>query len=526
MVWDSGDGYGLLFGGEYYNESSFHTVYYNDTWTYLGGHWTNVTSGHGPSERFGASMADDPADHEVILFGGQNSHGRDLNDTWAWSAGTWTNVTPTGSSKSPPAGFWSSMTYDAATSSVLLFGGINESSQYGNDTWSFKAGTWTQFFPTHLPPGRHAQEMVYDAASSEVVMFGGLGSTTYLNDTWTYQSGNWAPIAAGNHPGARVGPGIVYDSDQSMVVLYGGQPASFDYYSTWLFSSGAWAQYNLSTNPPNPTNPWGQMIYDPTDHYVFLFYEEDGSGPTMETWALTVSTSGPSPIQASLGANPSSIALGQSTTFSTVASGGTGTYHYAYSTLPPGCVTQNVSSLVCTPTAAGTYVVGVNVTDTGSGHAAATTTLTVTSSTGPPPIQASLSADPSSIDLGVTTTLKVTATGGTGTYSYDYSTLPSGCTTANTSSLSCTPTTAGTYVIGVNVTDTGSGHASATTTLVVTKSSSTPPSNTSSSSGSPVSGWEWIVLVVVIVVAALVGVILYRRRRQPPAATSVPAPPS
>ena len=438
MVWDSTDGYGLLFGGEYLNETTYHTVYYNDTWTYLGGHWTNVTSAHAPSERSGTSLTDDPADHEVVLFGGVNSHGRDLNDTWVWSAGTWTNVTPTGASESPPAGFWASMTYDAATSSVLLFGGINESSQYGNDTWSFKAGKWTQLFPTSLPPGRHAQEMVYDAASSEVVMFGGLGSTNYLNDTWTYRSGNWAPILGGNHPGSRVGPGIVYDTDESVVVLYGGQPAPDDYYSTWLFSGGVWAQYNLSANPPNPTNPWGQMIYDPTDHYVFLFYEEGGSGPTMETWALTISSSGPSPIQASLAADPDSISLGQGTTFVTEATGGTGTYRYAYSTLPPGCASANASSLSCTPTREGTFVIGVNVTDTGTGHAASTTTVTVTQSTTTPP----------------------------------------------------------------------------------------PSSNSSSSSGSPISGWEWIVLVAVLLVAALLGVVLYRRRRRPPAVTAVPSPPS
>ena len=524
MVWDSTNGYGLLFGGQYLNESTFRTAYYNDTWTYVGGHWTNVSSGRAPPARSGASMSDDPTDHDVVLFGGINSHGTYLNDTWVWSGGTWTNVTPSGAAASPPAGFWSSMAYDATTGSVLLFGGINHTSQYGNDTWSFRAGAWTQLFPSSLPPGRHAQEMVYDAASSQMVMFGGVGPVVDLNDTWTYGSGSWDPIAPGNHPGARVGPGLAYDGDVGQVVLYGGQPAPDDYYSTWLFSDGAWTQFNLSSNPPNPTNPWGQIIYDPTDHYVFLFYELDGNGPTMETWALTISSGG-SPVRASLAADPNTISLGASTTLVTTASGGTGTYNYAYSTLPPGCTSENESSLPCIPTSAGTYVIGVNVTDTASGHAAAVTTLTVTSAKNPPPLRASLVADPASIVLGASTTLEVTATGGSGAFTYAFSTLPPGCAKANESSLPCTPTKAGTYVIGVNVTGSASGQAANTTTLTVTPASPNSGSNNSGSS-SPISTGEWVVVLVVILVAILAGVVYWRRRRRPPAATTVPAAPS
>lgn len=379
MVWDSTDGYGLLFGGQYLNSTTFRTVYYNDTWTYLGGHWTNVTVANSPPPRSGAVMADDPADHEVVLFGGTNSHDRYLNDTWTWAHGVWTNITPRSPAKSPPPGFWGSMTYDAATASVLLFGGINETSQHGNDTWSFKAGVWTQLAPTVLPTGRQGAGMTYDAASSEAVMFGGLGPLDYLNDTWTYSGGDWAPIAPGPHPGARVGPGLVYDSDQDVVVLYGGNPASFDYYSTWVFSGGSWTQYNLSLNPPNPTNPWWQMIYDPVDHYVFLFYEVNGEGPDMQSWALTFST-GPPALTVSLSASPDPLTLGSSTTLTATASGGTPPYTYVYSTPPPGCKGQDLSSVPCTPNATGTYVIGVNVTDSASNHAAAVTTLIVTSS--------------------------------------------------------------------------------------------------------------------------------------------------
>ena len=501
MVWDSTDRYGLLFGGEYYNESSARFTYYNDTWTYLGGHWTNVTPVLSPSGRFGFGLADDPSDHEVVLFGGLDAHGHYLDDTWIWNDSKWTNITST-AGPAPPARFWFSMDYDVAMTAVLLFGGANHTSTYGNDTWSFSGGSWTQLHPTVLPPGRDDQEMVFDLADHEMVMFGGNGRTGYLNDTWTFSGGDWAPIGPGNHPGARVGPGLAYDSTQGQVVLYGGQPAPEDYYSTWLFSAGKWTQYNLTWNPPNPTNPWGQMIFDATNDYVFLFYELDGSGPTMENWALTF-TSGPPALQASLAAQPSSIVLGDRATLVTTASGGTGTYTYAYSTLPAGCTSQNLSSLPCTPSAVGDYVIGVNVTDTATGHAAAVTTLDVTKSVGT--LSASLAADPSSISVNQSTTLTTTVSGGTPPYEYAYGGLPAGCATQSLASFSCIPTVAGSFTLTVTVTDAHGNSTQASTTLTV--------AGPGSSSGS---SWEWILVVVVVLVAVLIVFVVWRRRSRPP----------
>src|SRR5213080_2723791 len=54
------------------------------------GSWTNITSSSGPSPRFGASMAYDPADGYVVLFGGLNSSAAGLTflgDTWKFSGG-------------------------------------------------------------------------------------------------------------------------------------------------------------------------------------------------------------------------------------------------------------------------------------------------------------------------------------------------------------------------------------------------------------------------------------------------------
>ena len=41
-----------------------------DTWAYDGTTWTNISPPASPAARWGASMADDPALHQVVLFGG------------------------------------------------------------------------------------------------------------------------------------------------------------------------------------------------------------------------------------------------------------------------------------------------------------------------------------------------------------------------------------------------------------------------------------------------------------------------
>jgi hypothetical protein len=388
FVWDSTAGDGVLFGGEFENATLARTTYANYTWTFLHGHWTNVSTTVAPSERWGTVMSDDPAEGGVILFGGAEALPHQtvyLNDTWLWSGGTWRNITPV---HSPPGTYWASMAYDSALGELVLFGGGNQSSQYTNETWTFSHGAWTEIFPSTEPPARDAQMMVDDAASSEIVMFGGGGLTGDLNDTWTFSGGDWAPIGGGNHPGARVGAGLAYDNLSDQVELYGGSPAPFDYYATWFFSAGQWTETNLSNPPPNPTNPWQRMTFDPVDNYTVFFYTPEAQAYSA-TWTLTVPPSVPPPppgrIYVLLGAKPSTITLGQSTSFVTVVTPYASNDTYVYSSVPLGCTGTNASTFLCTPSQVGHYVVGVNVSATNHSHGAATTTLDVTQNTTTPP---------------------------------------------------------------------------------------------------------------------------------------------
>lgn len=155
-------------------------------------------------------------------------------------------------------------------------------------------------------------------------------------------------------------------------------------------------------------------------------------------------------------ATPTHVEVGQSVSFSTTASGGTGTYAYSWSGLPTGCTTSNTDPLSCTPTATGSFSVGVTVLD--SNHfPVAPSILSFTVIAGPS--VTTPTATPAAVDVGQTTSFSTTASGGSGGFTYVWSGLPTGCTGANAATTSCTPTAAGTFQVGLNVTDSSGGKA-------------------------------------------------------------------
>ncbi len=119
------------------------------------------------------------------------------------------------------------------------------------------------------------------------------------------------------------------------------------------------------------------------------------------------------------------------------------------------------------------------VTDAASLSTSKNLTLTVTSSSGGKPVVQSFTATVNPVPVNSATTLIVSATGGTGGYSYGYTGLPGGCASSNTSSLSCTPTTTGTFSVVVTVTDSAHNSGTGTLSLQVTTSSGSPLSITS-----------------------------------------------
>jgi DNA-binding beta-propeller fold protein YncE len=96
------------------------------------------------------------------------------------------------------------------------------------------------------------------------------------------------------------------------------------------------------------------------------------------------------------------------------------------------------------------------------------------------PLTVTLAATPLVGQVGLAAQLFANATGGSVPYSFAYTGLPTGCASANTSVLDCTPTSSGTYAVSVNVTDRAGNWTTADLSwvvaepLVITSFSATP----------------------------------------------------
>jgi len=188
LTYDAADGYVLLFGGA----TSQSSGYLNDAWSYLHGNWTQIANNGTqawPSARRGANLQYDPADGYVLLFGGETNFTMS-NETWTYLGGLWTELYPT---NSPVPRFVAGMTFVVRYNYMLLFGGCTAFAgcvTQVNDTWAFRAGQWTELDQNFalLPHARGAVQMTWDGADGYVLLYGGAALGNHVNDTWAY---NW-----------------------------------------------------------------------------------------------------------------------------------------------------------------------------------------------------------------------------------------------------------------------------------------------------------------------------------------------
>jgi len=278
MAYDAATGTMILFGGKLPGNGQV----YNGTWIWDGTTWTRQFPTTSPPARFGASMAYDAATGTVVLFGGLSSSGRAFGDTWTWNGTTWAKQAP---ATSPPARDAASMAYDAATGTVVLFGGLSSSDRALGDTWTWNGTTWAKQAPATSPPARGAASMAYDAATGTVVLFGGFGRAQYLGDTWTWDGTTWTKRAPATSPPAREGASIAYDAATSTVVLFGGDNGFIPvvYNGTWIWDGTTWTRQFPTTSPAARLG--ASMAYDAATSNVVLFGGEPATGPAFgDTW--------------------------------------------------------------------------------------------------------------------------------------------------------------------------------------------------------------------------------------------------
>jgi len=272
----------VLFGGNIDNGATI----YGDTWlfTQTDG-WSQLSAASSPSARSGAGFAYDPITKTAVLFGGNPQNGVYLNDTWTWDGSTWTQQFPP-VSPAPRSFNSEQMAFDAATRTVVLFGGYGPDSFFG-DTWVWDgtAKTWTRKFPATSPSARGTTR-TYDAATKQVVIFAGEdGGPSFLDDTWTWNGITWTQQFPATSPPKRTNFLLAYDADIGDVVLFRGYNAvgGEALNDTWTWNGTTWSQVQTRLIP---TGRYGAaMEYDPAFKGLVLFGGYFTGGPwTNQTW--------------------------------------------------------------------------------------------------------------------------------------------------------------------------------------------------------------------------------------------------
>ena len=119
---------------------------------------------------------------------------------------------PLGPSRSqathPPARDQAAIAYDAATGTVVLFGGFGRLGPPSGDTWTWNGASWSKQVPVTRPPVLGRPSMAYDAASRTAVLFGGINSkgacTTWHLDLGRLYLDQAGPGDQPARPGSRI----------------------------------------------------------------------------------------------------------------------------------------------------------------------------------------------------------------------------------------------------------------------------------------------------------------------------------
>ncbi len=172
-------------------------------------------------------------------------------------------------------------------------------------------------------------------------------------------------------------PNLTVGGTATFYVLASGGSPPLSYSYTGL--PPGCVSYNLSAVPCTPTSV-GTFT-------VTVEVIDSLSETATATTNFTVLPAAPSPLTlVAFVVYPPTISLGNFTVFVVFALGGVTPRAYSYAGLPPGCLSLSFWIDPCRPTAAGTYSVTVNVTDSANQTVSGSTVLVVG---GGPPTQPS-----------------------------------------------------------------------------------------------------------------------------------------
>ncbi|HEX6810154.1 MAG TPA: hypothetical protein VF384_00900 [Planctomycetota bacterium] len=229
--------------------------------------WHQVTPTASPTARGGAGAAFDPMSGNLIMFGGDTGAfpSPASNQTWSYNGTTWSQLTP---ATSPTGKVGMQLVHDQNRGVFVMFGSVNTSAFGGasvNQHWEFDGATWTQIFPTTTPGGLGNYGACFDLVRNKVVLYGGTANSMFPiaeSNTWEYDGTNWAQVTTAGSPGPLERPAMCFHAGIARTVMFGGiDPQIGGVDTTWLYDGTNWIAAPVSG--PKPSARTGaRMVYD------------------------------------------------------------------------------------------------------------------------------------------------------------------------------------------------------------------------------------------------------------------------
>lgn len=284
-AWDPKDQYVLLFGGQTGGGAS--ATVFGDTWAWAGDGWLQFHPHTSPPARSGASLGYDASSRRMILYGGgwdfySQTVDPARNDTWSWDGSTWTQLSPEHAPTTAACCASTDMAYDSGTRTLWLTSSLLQ-------MWSWANGDWVLSPQSTRPPTREYFGFTYDIAAAGVVAtcgYGGEGTPGFgemapsHTDTWIWKAGAWAEL----HPTMPAPDGAcasTYDSAHGDLIALSSPDRLFK------FDGTTWSSVQPQHVPPIQNGSSVALAYDANSHLVVLFggaSSAPGNAVTNQTW--------------------------------------------------------------------------------------------------------------------------------------------------------------------------------------------------------------------------------------------------
>ncbi|MCA8965391.1 MAG: hypothetical protein KDC48_10915 [Planctomycetes bacterium] len=257
----------FVFGGRTSPNGAAGSVYYNGLYAYdsVANSWATLSAEADPTAplaSFREAMAYDPIGNRVVVYGGRTSAtGTILSDCHVFDLGTntWSQIAnPTPGTTGPLELDGAHMAYDAATASLVLFGGSTSTGK-SDETWLLIGTTWAKI--NGLTPGVDSPVAlnIHGMASrsspyNDVVLVGGQdASSVNHTDTWRWDgvTGTWSQIVPINSTVPVTwlsGNEVVYDAVRQVLVINNGPGTNVAPSNTTSGSTGWVSEYDCVTN--------------------------------------------------------------------------------------------------------------------------------------------------------------------------------------------------------------------------------------------------------------------------------------